>query len=144
MADFVTIIAIAGAAGTAISAYQWRRAREDAQFYEGAFHDQVKAIAERDAKISAMNDRLAGFEAAEFARKRSLSERGKKGRQVQLAKAKETAIEKAVQQVEARDRTMKAIASTPMRSRAKVVAPVKAARTRKKNAGGGVAASQGG
>ena len=71
---------------------------------------------------------------------------GKKGRAVQLARAAERKVEKQADAAERAKRTLAEMASTTMRSRAQVVAPVKAARTRKKNAesgAGAVAATKG-
>jgi erythromycin esterase-like protein len=105
-------------------------------------------VKKRDEYIENLRDlrstlefKLASKELAERERKARLSANGKRGRAAQLAKAnqpdpvRDAAVAK----------TISAIAATPMRSRAKVVAPVKAKRTKaKKQAGGNMVSSTGG
>jgi len=63
-----------------------------------------------------------------------------KGKEAQKANAVAAAADRAV----SREKTLQAVASTPMRSRAQVVAPVKAKRTKAKKSAAGMAAKQGG
>lgn len=63
-----------------------------------------------------------------------------KGKEAQKAKAAEDSANRAV----TREKTLQAVASTPMRSRAQVVASVKAKRTKAKKSAAGMAAKQGG
>ena len=137
--DLMTVIAVAGSAGTLIGAMAWHEKKLDCAGLASTLDATMESIKARDKTIARMNDRLAGFEAAAFKRKKVLSEAGKKGRAAQIAKAAE--VDSA-----ARGKTMTALVDTKLRSRAQVVAPVKAARTRAQNksAGAGMAAKQGG
>lgn len=63
-----------------------------------------------------------------------------KGKEAQKTNAAAAAADRAV----SREKTLQAVAATPMRSRAQVVAPVKAKRTKAKKSAAGMAAKQGG
>lgn len=91
--------------------------------------DLYDKLAKKDLEIFALRT-------AENDRKARLSVAGKMGRAAQIAKAAQPDPARDA----AREKTVAALANMTIRSRAQIVAPVKAARTRKKNTAAGVAA----
>lgn len=93
-------------------------------------------------EVSAERDH---FQRREAQRLEHLRRVGAKGKITQQARAAEARAERATIEAASREKTIEELRSTKMRSRAQVVAPVKAARTRRNNqSGAGVAAKTGG
>jgi hypothetical protein len=125
----------ATAVTAATSIMFWARARMMRTRYE-----IVSELLDKERQVTANLERnLEAINLAAADRKRRLSENGRKGRALQLAKAAQPDPERDA----ARAKTLSAFSATPMRSRSQVVAPVKAARTRaKKSTGAGMAAKE--
>lgn len=108
------------------------------------WRDSESRFKRAQRRWSAQLDELTQLRLREEDRKRRLSQAGKVGRKVQIARAAETSAQRLIERERAKEQTLAAVASTPMRSRAQVVAPVKAKRTRAKKSTAGVAAKTGG
>lgn len=108
------------------------------------WRDSESRFKRAQRRWSALLDELTELRLREEDRKQRLSRAGKAGRKAQIARAAETSAQRLIERERAKEQTLAAVASTPMRSRAQVVAPVKAKRTRAKKSTAGVAAKTGG
>ncbi len=108
------------------------------------WRDSESRFKRAQRRWSAQLDELTQLRLREEDRKYRLSQAGKAGRKAQIARAAETSAQRLIERERAKEQTLAAVASTPMRSRAQVVAPVKAKRTRAKKSAAGVAAKTGG
>lgn len=127
----------------AISVYGWDRSLRQLRDTREQL-DIWKRAAKTSAEVNKMlSDDLSNLMAKEQARRAKLRAAAAKGKAVQMANAaaKKAGRDEAAKAAQAK--TLAELGSTTMRSRAQVVAPVKAKRTKIKNAGAGAAAKTG-
>lgn len=124
----VTSLFLAG--GLAAAAFKITALSRRADFLSG-LHKDEQSIA------SHYRNRVLLHEAAMAEAKRLRSDQSRKGGLARAAQQKAEAPAR-------REKTITDLAATKFRTRAQVVAPVKAARTRKRNSGAGAAAMKGG
>lgn len=134
MNDPMTLVAGTATVAAAVFGLGWAYAAStirDMRLQETADLNLIRSTTD---KLDAAEARLGEYEAKEAARRSNLSKAGKAGRAKQIATASETKAERARLANLATARTMAELSKTNLRSRAQVVAPVKAKRTKAKKA----------
>ena len=128
-----SIIIVALVLALIVACVGWAKAKVDLEFTKQHNTDLR-------SDIQALNARLAPLELKEQARLAHCRKAGAAGRAKQLA----AAPDKAKARADATAKTIAELSTTQLRSRAQVVAPVKAKRTKAKNSAAGVDAKQAG